>query len=418
MNDIKVGSVVSSRSVERLSSTGTVIKHIPSSRKCWQVLWKDGVAEDVYPSQLWLLAHHDAVSTDKKLAVTVVKNHIPGVAEAVRASDLAGQHAGGRGGRAGGRTGHDSGRGARNSGRGARGPGRGPRGARGSGRGGFVLEKVGTVATGLDNALTVGEESPLAPDAAAPVAFPVVAAHAAAVPAVPAAVPAAAPVWGVIPGGFVGPVDISRCKYSEDYAQFVKWGLGNEDVVVDPAGDRLYKHPTRLNWSAVYPCGVEPDGIKPVSKYFQLAFPMQGIRRVAQASYAHAQEAESSATEVMVMKEFGVRNYMRMAGLRLVMALEPRPGASVADYWNVESVHGTIFEPPEFGRRFNISKNEFLTWEKFLRLDYFTGAVDEVSTLLLCRQDANYILYRVLVHFRIFINPSTLSSLTSTSEGE
>jgi hypothetical protein len=139
-------------------------------------------------------------------------------------------------------------------------------------------------------------------------------------------------------------------------------------LATDPTvGYQVWNRSSSFNWDSVFMAGFDVPAIKTPMQYFQLMFPMGELNAIIRCTNIQlAAKNHSPITKKL---------FLRFLGIRLAMSLRPQPGNKVEDYWNSAFDGDTIFESPDFGRKYQMSYSLFRKINENFRLADFGRGV-------------------------------------------
>jgi hypothetical protein len=162
------------------------------------------------------------------------------------------------------------------------------------------------------------------------------------------------------------PQDLLRVRLSARPEEYVEW-QETADILIDPvnlANEARYMHRTRFAWDQVYGDSDIPEGPKPPYMYWLLLGPSRTYkRRIWQYTNTHVQNSHGGSTLEFWMLDACI-------GIQLALTLEGRD-QSFETLWESTAEPGTVFQAPDYSRRFQIPVTVFRKFRKYLRLGYF-----------------------------------------------
>ena len=141
--------------------------------------------------------------------------------------------------------------------------------------------------------------------------------------------------------------------------------------------DNIYDRPTIFNWSCHHNYQLIQDlDIKDEIDYFFLAYPMQTLSGMVNATTANMNAAEAAVRgqrNAKLFFAFSQIRFFNFLGIEMQRALHPLRGG-VEDCWKKGCDEGTFREGGNYGERFGMRLHEYKNIKQYLQLGEFTLA--------------------------------------------
>lgn len=151
-------------------------------------------------------------------------------------------------------------------------------------------------------------------------------------------------------------IDILLCPHGQQYEEI-------DGISIDPSANHRYIRSSYITWPNEDLLRDGPGEERSFISYFYLCFPMNFIQNmlewtnfeISRSNYPESCRAPVSKGELI-----------KWLGIRLTMVVYPRRGG-LPTYFATDSIPGSNFEPGNYGKRFQMSKNRFEIIQKCLR---------------------------------------------------
>ncbi len=132
--------------------------------------------------------------------------------------------------------------------------------------------------------------------------------------------------------------------------------IDDGEVLVDSANHFYFR-------SMIRPMRDTSIEVRSELEYFNLMFPTQMWPQIVEKTNHRICMLKSTS-------EVSWEDLLKYLGIRLVMAVEGRH-RRISSYWSTEKEEDSVFEPPRYGERFQMSRDRFQAISTAFRLDDF-----------------------------------------------